>query len=58
MSRHKLTYEGAFDLLPTVSQRGHRKLRDIADDVARAGDIELPPRVRGRVFTVAAVGPQ
>jgi ANTAR domain len=46
MSAHKLTDEGAFQLLRAASQHTHRKLRDIADDVIRTG--WLDPTTLGR----------
>jgi GAF domain-containing protein len=45
MISHKLTREQAFDLLRVVSQRTHRKLADVAADVAETG--ELPGGVGG-----------
>jgi transcriptional regulator with GAF, ATPase, and Fis domain len=39
MSRHLVTREQAFDLLRTASQHGHRKLRDLAEQVIYAGDL-------------------
>ena len=43
MARHGYTQETAFDQLRLVSQRAHRKLRDVASDVVFTGD--LPPAV-------------
>ncbi|HZZ97211.1 MAG TPA: ANTAR domain-containing protein [Jatrophihabitantaceae bacterium] len=37
MARHRITDDTAFDLLRVTSQRTHRKLRDIADDVVLTG---------------------
>lgn len=42
MERCKLTPDEAFDLLVSVSQHEHRKLREIADDLVLTGAI---PRV-------------
>ena len=41
MARELLTADQAFERLRDVSQRQHRKLRDIADEVIRTG--QLPP---------------
>jgi hypothetical protein len=40
MARRGLTYDQAFDVLRGVSQRTHRKLRDLADDVLFTGTID------------------
>jgi AmiR/NasT family two-component response regulator len=37
MSRQLVTREQAFALLRAASQRSHRKLRDLADDIIRIG---------------------
>ncbi|MEO6502604.1 MAG: GAF and ANTAR domain-containing protein [Jatrophihabitantaceae bacterium] len=42
MSQHKINREQAFDLLRITSQHTHRKLADIAADVADTGTLELP----------------
>jgi hypothetical protein len=42
MSTHKIRSDQGFDLLRRVSQRTHRKLHDIALDVATTGAIDLP----------------
>ena len=42
MSQYKLTQEQAFDLLRVASQHTHRKLADIARDVAETGTRNLP----------------
>lgn len=42
MSQHKITRSQAFDLLRITSQHTHRKLADIAVDVADTGTLELP----------------
>jgi hypothetical protein len=42
MSQHKITREQAFDLLRITSQHTHRKLSQIAADVADTGTLELP----------------
>jgi len=43
MARLKLTDDQAFDLLRKVSQNRHRKLRDIAEEVAMTGEIPQLP---------------
>ncbi|MEP6851611.1 MAG: GAF and ANTAR domain-containing protein [bacterium] len=43
MSRHALVEDDAFTLLRDASQASNRKLRDVADDVVRTGDIALVP---------------
>ncbi len=42
MASHKLTREQAFDLLRIASQHSHRKLAQIALDVAETGELLLP----------------
>ena len=42
MSQHKITREQAFNLLRITSQHTHRKLSEIAADVADTGTLELP----------------
>jgi ANTAR domain/GAF domain len=42
MSQHKISRDNAFDLLRIASQHTHRKLADIARDVADTGILELP----------------
>ena len=42
MTRHQITDDDAFGRLRKTSQRLHRKLRDIAEDVVLTG--ELPQR--------------
>ena len=42
MDRHKLTADQAFQVLAQMSMKTNRKLRAIADDLVRTG--ELPPR--------------
>jgi hypothetical protein len=39
MHRHRWTYQQSFDALRAASQHGHRRLRDIADDVVMLGDL-------------------
>jgi hypothetical protein len=39
MAREVLTSDQAFDRLRAVSQRQHRKLRDVAEEVARVGEL-------------------
>jgi ANTAR domain len=43
MARQMLTSEQAFQRLREVSQRQHRKLRDVAEDVARTGELAVDP---------------
>lgn len=43
MYRHRTTYEQGFAALRTASQRLHRKVRDIADEVLRTGELPGPP---------------
>lgn len=43
MNQYKVTQAEAFDLLRMASQHGHRKLVDVALDVAETGMLELPP---------------
>ncbi|MGX7677783.1 GAF and ANTAR domain-containing protein [Jatrophihabitans sp. DSM 45814] len=43
MSQYKLTQAQAFDLLRMASQNTHRKLVDVAMDVAESGELKLPP---------------
>jgi hypothetical protein len=42
MNQHKITREQAFDLLRIASQHGHRKLVEIATEVADTGTLALP----------------
>lgn len=39
MARRQATYDQAFELLRVASQHGHRKLRDVAEDVIFTGDM-------------------
>jgi uncharacterized membrane protein len=51
MSRFRLTRDQAFDALRMVSQRQHRKLREVADDVLTTGTLDtaaLQDRARSR----------
>jgi hypothetical protein len=43
MLRYKLTESKAFDLLRRVSQHNHRKLRELAFEIGRTGELQLPP---------------
>lgn len=43
MTRELCTQEQAFDMLRAASQRTHRKLSEIADDVRRTGSLPDPP---------------
>jgi AmiR/NasT family two-component response regulator len=40
MASRKVTDDQAFDLLRAASQHTHRKLRDVAEDVIRTGELE------------------
>jgi GAF domain-containing protein len=42
IERHKLTADQAFQLLARASMTANRKLRDIADDLVRTGELRLP----------------
>jgi hypothetical protein len=42
MAGRKLTSDQAFDLLRRASQQSHRKLRELALEIAETGSIELP----------------
>ncbi|MEO9239828.1 MAG: ANTAR domain-containing protein [Jatrophihabitantaceae bacterium] len=42
MERHRMSSDQAFNLLRRLSQRRHRKLREIADEVIMTGEVELP----------------
>jgi GAF domain-containing protein len=42
MERYKLTADGAFQLLARASMTTNRKLRDIADELVRTGELRLP----------------
>ena len=44
MARELLTADQAFDRLREASQRGHRKVRDVADEVVRTGALPLVDR--------------
>jgi transcriptional regulator with GAF, ATPase, and Fis domain len=46
MERHKLTSVQAFELLAQASQARHRKLRDVAEELARSGQLSTRPRFR------------
>lgn len=56
MAREMCTQSQAFNRLRTASQQLNRKLRDIADDVKRTGQIPVraPFRQRRRTSTLAA----
>jgi transcriptional regulator with GAF, ATPase, and Fis domain len=41
MERHKITSDQAFQLLVRVSQRTHRKLKDVADEFVVTGALDL-----------------
>jgi hypothetical protein len=43
MATHKVTEDQAFGLLRIASQSTHRKLADLAREVADTGVLELPP---------------
>ncbi len=42
IERYKLTPDAAFQLLARVSMTSNRKLRDIADELVRTGELRLP----------------
>ena len=42
MERHKITADQAFQLLTRTSMSTNRKLRDVADHLARTGELNLP----------------
>jgi GAF domain-containing protein len=48
MGQHKVTRDQAFDLLRIASQHAHRKLSEIAADVAETGALPTIPRQRSR----------
>ena len=48
MAQHKVSRDQAFDLLRIASQHAHRKLADIAADVAETGALPTIPRQRSR----------
>jgi transcriptional regulator with GAF, ATPase, and Fis domain len=49
MERYKVSGDEAFLMLVAVSQHLHRKLRDVADELARTGELpHRPPLERGR----------
>ena len=41
MERYKIDQMRAFDMLVVASQQSHRKLRDIADELAATGELSL-----------------
>jgi hypothetical protein len=43
MNAHLVTQEQAFGMLRTASQHGHRKLREVANEVIFTGSIPTPP---------------
>jgi plasmid stabilization system protein ParE len=47
MARRRIAEGEAFDCLRAASQRTHRKLRDVAEDVIYTGDIESPDSASG-----------
>jgi AmiR/NasT family two-component response regulator len=42
MERHEVTADQAFQLLAHTSMPTSRKVRDIADDLVRTGELRLP----------------
>jgi GAF domain-containing protein len=52
MALHKVTRDQAFDLLRIASQHAHRKLADIAHQVAETGALPTIPVRRSRTSTV------
>jgi AmiR/NasT family two-component response regulator len=51
MNAHKITRQQAFDLLRIVSQHTHRKLYEIARDVADTGALDLPAERQRAAFS-------
>lgn len=47
MERHKITAERAFDLMIGASQQTHRKLADVAADLAATGELTLDRKRSG-----------
>jgi AmiR/NasT family two-component response regulator len=45
MDRHKLSTDQAFDLLARISQRQHRRVRELALEITETGALELPAGV-------------
>jgi hypothetical protein len=43
MAARRITQDEAFEVLSTASQQANRKLRDLADDVVRTGDVSGLP---------------
>lgn len=50
MAMHRVTSEGAFEMLSRASQDLNRKLRDVAADVTRTGALPEPLRSRGEAI--------
>lgn len=48
MERHEFSADQAFAVLLRISQASHRKLRDIADELATTGQLPLPTDRSGR----------
>jgi hypothetical protein len=44
MERYKIGPAQAFDLLVVASQRTHRKLHDVAEQLADTGELAVPPQ--------------
>lgn len=48
IERHRLTGDQAFAVLVRASQRTHRKLADIAEELVTSGQLPVPPQQRER----------
>jgi hypothetical protein len=46
MERYKITAEEAFTVLVRTSQRSRRKLREVAEELTRSGELASPPAER------------
>jgi hypothetical protein len=42
MERHKLTVDGAFEVLKSLSQERNEKLRDVAERISETGELPQP----------------
>jgi len=48
IERHKLTADQAFQLLAEASMSANRKVRDVADQLVRTGELPVPGASKGR----------
>jgi AmiR/NasT family two-component response regulator len=53
MNQHKITRDDAFNLLKVSSQHTHRKLHDVATEVADTGALPLPHVSRSKAANKA-----